>query len=116
MVAGCKSWEVESDGFGEDPQRTVIQAESFPEEADQGPSCSKGVVKGSIMCKLCNIEHSSRWTCAQARANYEDWMVEPPEPKPDVQTFVPSEVLPKGGFDEIREKWKRKHNMYTEKK
>ena len=64
------------------------------------------------MCKLCDIEHSTRWTCAQARANQEDWLREQPE----VQKFVPSEVLPKGGFDEIREKWKRKHNMYTEKK
>ena len=26
------------------------------------------------MCKLCDIEHSTRWTCAQARANQEDWL------------------------------------------
>ena len=25
------------------------------------------------MCKLCEIEHSDRWTCAQAKANNEDW-------------------------------------------
>ena len=26
------------------------------------------------MCKLCEIEHSSRWTCAQAAANQADWL------------------------------------------
>ena len=32
------------------------------------------------MCKLCEIEHSDRWTCAQAKANLEDWKPKPPPP------------------------------------
>jgi len=43
------------------------------------------------MCKLCEIEHSARWTCAQARANQEDWL------KTDVQTIVHSEPDPLKG-------------------
>ena len=57
------------------------------------------------MCKLCDLEHSDRWTCAQARANFEDWQTKVEEKQP-VDPVVPRETKP--NHSEFMKEWWRK--------